>query len=85
MSSEINRILWKCRRGMREIDLLLREFSKSKLTKLKKDELLTFEEVLSYDDQKLYDFIFKNNTLNNDIHENFINKFLKTFTKQGNF
>ena len=85
MSSEINRILWKCRRGMREIDLLLREFSKTKLKKLKKDELLTFEEVLSYDDQKLYDFIFKNHTLDNDIHENFINKFLKTFTKQGNF
>ena len=85
MNSEMNRILWKCRRGMREIDLLLREFSKSKLTKLKKDELLTFEEVLSYDDQKLYDFIFKNHTLDNDIHENFINKFLKTFTKQGNF
>jgi succinate dehydrogenase flavin-adding protein (antitoxin of CptAB toxin-antitoxin module) len=70
---------------MREIDLLLREFSKTKLKKLKKDELLTFEEVLSYDDQKLYDFIFKNHTLDNDIHENFINKFLKTFTKQGNF
>ena len=70
---------------MREIDLLLREFSKTKLTKLKKEELLTFEEVLSYDDQKLYDFIFKNHTLDNDIHENFINKFLKTFTKQGNF
>ena len=85
MSSEINRILWKCRRGMREIDLLLREFSKTKLTKLNKEELLIFEEVLSYDDQKLYDFIFKNNTLDNDIHENFINKFLKTFTKQGNF
>ena len=85
MSSEINRILWKCRRGMREIDLLLREFSKTKLAKLKREELLTFEEVLSYDDQKLYDFIFKNHTLDNDIHENFINKFLKTFTKQGNF
>ena len=85
MSYEINKILWKCRRGMREIDLLLREFSKTKLKKLKKDELLTFEEVLSYDDQKLYDFIFKNHTLDNDIHENFINKFLKTFTKQGNF
>ena len=85
MNSEMNRILWKSRRGMREIDLLLREFSKTKLKKLKKDELLTFEEVLSYDDQKLYDFIFKNHTLDNDIHENFINKFLKTFTKQGNF
>ena len=58
MSSEINRILWKCRRGMREIDLLLREFSRTKLPQLKKEELLIFEQVLSYDDQKLYDFIF---------------------------
>ena len=56
MSNEINRILWKCRRGMREIDLLLREFSRNKLGQLKKEELLIFEQVLSYDDQKLYDF-----------------------------
>tara|TARA_B100001094_G_C18007619_1_gene708454 strand:- start:61 stop:318 length:258 start_codon:yes stop_codon:yes gene_type:complete len=85
MSKEINRILWKCRRGMREIDLLLREFSQNKLNQLNKDELLILEQVLSYDDQKLYDFVFKNNTLDNDIHENFINKYLKTFSKQGNF
>ncbi|MAV61699.1 MAG: hypothetical protein CMQ83_05025 [Gammaproteobacteria bacterium] len=85
MNMEINRILWKCRRGMREIDLLLREFSRTKLYKLNKEELLILEQILSYDDQKLYDFIFKNTSLDNDIHENFINKFLKTFTKQGNF
>tara|TARA_Y200000002_G_scaffold221544_1_gene182946 strand:- start:750 stop:962 length:213 start_codon:yes stop_codon:yes gene_type:complete len=70
---------------MREIDLLLREFSRNKLHQLNKEELLILEQVLSYDDQKLYDFIFKNTSLDNDIHENFINKFLKTFTKQGNF
>tara|TARA_S200000501_G_scaffold367610_1_gene404171 strand:+ start:100 stop:312 length:213 start_codon:yes stop_codon:yes gene_type:complete len=70
---------------MREIDLLLREFSRTKLYKLNKEELLILEQILSYDDQKLYDFIFKNTSLDNDIHENFINKFLKTFTKQGNF
>ncbi len=85
MNMEINRILWKCRRGMREIDLLLREFSRNKLHQLNKEELLILEQVLSYDDQKLYDFIFKNTSLDNDTHENFINKFLKTFTKQGNF
>ena len=85
MNMEINRILWKCRRGMREIDLLLREFSRNKLHQLNKEELLILEQVLSYDDQKLYDFIFKNTSLDNDIHENFINKYLKTFSKQGNF
>ena len=85
MSKEINRIRWKCRRGMREIDLLLREFANKELDNLEPDHILTFEEILNYDDQKLYDFIFKNQTLNNSHHELFINKYLKTFTKLGNF
>ena len=38
MNEEINRIRWKCRRGMREIDLLLREFSITKLEALNEDE-----------------------------------------------
>jgi antitoxin CptB len=85
MNKEINRIHWKCRRGMREIDLLLREFSQTKLDQLNQNELVIFEEILNYDDQKLYDFIFKKTSLDNNLHEDFINKFLKTFTKQGNF
>ena len=85
MNKEINRIHWKCRRGMREIDLLLREFSHTKLDQLNQKELAMFEEILNYDDQKLYDFIFKKTSLDNNLHEDFINKFLKTFTKQGNF
>tara|TARA_B100001079_G_C16078124_1_gene368698 strand:+ start:178 stop:435 length:258 start_codon:yes stop_codon:yes gene_type:complete len=85
MSKEINRIRWKCRRGMREIDLLLREFANKELNSLGPDQILIFEEILNYDDQKLYDFIFKNQTLNNSHHELFINKYLKTFTKLGNF
>ncbi|MFL2720581.1 MAG: succinate dehydrogenase assembly factor 2 [Gammaproteobacteria bacterium] len=85
MNKEINRIHWKCRRGMREIDLLLREFSQTKLDQLNQNELVMFEEILNYDDQKLYDFIFKKTSLDNNLHEDFINKFLKTFTKQGNF
>ena len=85
MNKEINRIHWKCRRGMREIDLLLREFSQTKLDQLNQNELVMFEEILNYDDQKLYDFIFKKTSLDKNLHEDFINKFLKTFTKQGNF
>ena len=45
MNKEINRIHWKCRRGMREIDLLLREFVKHSLEKLNGDQLLLFEEL----------------------------------------
>ena len=85
MNDEINRINWKCRRGMREIDLLLREFSLTSIKKLSSDNLSVFDEILNYDDQKLYDFIFKNEPLGNKEHEDFINKNLKTFSKQGNF
>jgi len=85
MNKEINRISWKCRRGMREIDLLLREFSSSSLNKLDKEHINLFDQILNYDDQKLFDYIFKNEGLGNKDHENFIDKYLKNFTKQGNF
>jgi succinate dehydrogenase flavin-adding protein (antitoxin of CptAB toxin-antitoxin module) len=70
---------------MREIDLLLREFSQTTLNKLDEYSIDTFDQVLDYDDQKLFDYIFKNESLGNKIHEDFINKYLKKFDKQGNF
>ncbi|NCX34438.1 MAG: hypothetical protein EBX23_03580 [Proteobacteria bacterium] len=85
MNKEIKRIHWKCRRGMREIDLLLREFSMETLVNLEEDEIKLFDAVLDYDDQKLFDYIFKNISLNNKVHEVFIDKYLKNFSKQGNF
>ena len=85
MSKEINRIKWKCRRGMREIDLLLRELSKNSIKNLSNNDLYLFDEILDYDDQKLYDFIFKNQSIGNKDHESFIIKNLKNFTEQGNF
>ena len=85
MTAEINRLQWKCRRGMREIDLLLREFSKNSFKELGQEDLITFDEVLNYDDQTLFDFIFKNKSLGDVSHEGFINKHLKKFSKQGNF
>mgnify|MGYP001163549321 len=85
MNQEINRILWKCRRGMREIDLLLREFSTNKLKELDESDIDIFNEILNYDDQKLYDYIFKKEPLGNKGHEDFIEKNLKKFSEQGNF
>ena len=85
MNQEINRIYWKCRRGMREIDLLLREFAQEKLPMLDEKDVNDFDSILDYDDQKLFDYIFKGASLNNLQHESFINNNLKKFTKQGNF
>lgn len=85
MSIEINRIKWKCRRGMRELDLLLREFAAKNLEKLDETNLKILDEVLDYDDQSLFDYIFKNISLRNYGHEHFIDKFLKKFSTMGNF
>jgi len=60
---------------------LLKVHSKS----LEPENINIFDSILDYDDQKLYDFIFKNVSIGNDSHEKFINKYLKKFTKQGNF
>ena len=53
MNQEINRIHWKCRRGMREIDLLLREFAKGDLLIMDEKGISIFDSILDHDDQKL--------------------------------
>jgi succinate dehydrogenase flavin-adding protein (antitoxin of CptAB toxin-antitoxin module) len=81
MKAQINRIKWKSRRGMRELDLLFENFFKFYADKISKSELVTLQELLVYDDQSLYDFIFKDIKLGNSDHENFIKKYLKKYEK----
>lgn len=81
MEAEINRIKWKSRRGMRELDLLFENFFKFHALKISKTELQTLRELLVYDDQSLFDFIFKDITLGNLKHEEFIKKYLKKYEK----
>ena len=85
MNEQINRLRWKCRRGMRELDLLFKEFSETEMLQLSNDEVRIFKNILNYDDQTLYDFIFKKLPLGNTEDENFVNKKLKKFTKLENF
>jgi succinate dehydrogenase flavin-adding protein (antitoxin of CptAB toxin-antitoxin module) len=70
---------------MREIDLLLREFSNTTLSTLDEYSIDTFDQVLDYDDQKLFDYIFKNESLGNEIHEDFIDRYLKKFISKETF
>ena len=81
MKPQINRIKWKSRRGMRELDLLFENFFKFYADKISESELETLQELLVYDDQSLYDFIFKDIKLGNSDHENFIKKYLKKYEK----
>ena len=81
MSEQINRLRWKCRRGMRELDLLLKEFSETEMLDLSEEDNVIFNRVLDYDDQTLYDFIFKKISLGNIEHEIFVENKLKKIYK----
>ena len=79
MNTYINKTKWKCRRGLRELDLLFRNYSEKNLESLSTDELAMFNSILDLEDQPLYDFIFKNESLNNPKQEDFILRNLKNF------
>jgi antitoxin CptB len=79
MNIKINKTKWKCRRGLRELDLLFRRYSDKHLTSLSADDFKMFNSILDLEDQPLYDFIFKNDSLNNPAQEDFILKNLKNF------
>jgi antitoxin CptB len=79
MNTDINKTKWKCRRGLRELDLLFRRYSEDKLDSLSKEDFEMFNSILDLEDQPLYDFIFKNESLNSAEKESFILKNIKNF------
>ena len=80
MNTEINKTKWKCRRGLRELDLLFRKYSENSLESLSKEDFEMFNIILYIEDQPLYDFIFKNESLNSPEKESFILKNIKKFS-----
>ena len=79
MNTDINKTKWKCRRGLRELDLLFRKFSNNNLESLSKADLEMFNSILDIEDQPIYDFIFKNISLGNQLQEDFILQRIKKF------
>ena len=57
------------------------EMARPYADKISETELQTLKELLVYDDQTLFDFIFKDIKLGNSDHEDFIKKYLKKYEK----
>ncbi len=55
--NELKRILWKCRRGTRELDLTLEKFVESHYQGLSKQARAEFQSLLEYDDSLLIDWL----------------------------
>ena len=80
MNTDINKTKWKCRRGLRELDLLFRRYIEDNLDSLSPKDFEMFNSILDLEDQPLYDFIFKNESLNSPEKESFILNNIKNFT-----
>ena len=53
--AELDRIRWRCRRGLLELDLVLQAFVERRLRQLDADQLLLFNELLDEPDNDLLD------------------------------
>jgi len=51
------RLQWQCRRGMLELDTLLQDFLETQYDGLAKNEKDIFENLLSYSDQLLFEYL----------------------------
>jgi antitoxin CptB len=54
---ELERLRWRSRRGMLELDLILARFLQSKLETLSQDEIGIFDEVLRLSDNDFLDLL----------------------------
>jgi antitoxin CptB len=73
------KLKWRSRRGLRELDLLFRHFIQKYWDKLTAEEFEIFAQVVSLEDQPLFDYIFKNVRLGNDEVEAFIDQYIKSY------
>ncbi|MBD3610266.1 MAG: succinate dehydrogenase assembly factor 2 [Gammaproteobacteria bacterium] len=54
---DTSKLAWQCRRGMLELDLMLESFVRHGLPTLTDDEKASFEQLLTYQDQLLFDYL----------------------------
>jgi antitoxin CptB len=55
--AELDRMRWRCRRGMLELDLVLDAFAREALERLSAQELASFGQLLDASDNDLWDWI----------------------------
>ena len=54
---ELDRVRWRCRRGMLELDIVLQRFVDKHYTQMNETELQQFDTLLNLSDNDLWDMI----------------------------
>ena len=61
MGREIERLRWRCRRGMRELDAVLQSFLRAEGAGLGEHDLALFERILEMPDPELFAYVTARN------------------------
>ena len=78
MSDSAKRVRWRCRRGIRELDLLLETYFSRTSPSMTKDELHTFERFLDTNDMDLYAWLTHRKTPTDDEFVGLVETILST-------
>jgi len=81
---EYNKVIWNSRRGLLELDILLENFAKVEYRNLDQNSRLSYQKLLTHEDQVLYDWFLKKRPIEKeylDIIEIIIS-FNKKFSKK---
>ncbi|MEK9650396.1 MAG: succinate dehydrogenase assembly factor 2 [Gammaproteobacteria bacterium] len=74
------KLKWRSRRGLRELDLLFRNFINKYWEQLSEKEIGIYADVVNLEDQPLFDYIFKHVPLGNEEVEVFIDQYIKNYS-----
>jgi antitoxin CptB len=64
MDVEARKLLWRCRRGMKELDVLLERFARERYEHVSSEERRAFDRLLDLPDPDLADYFFGHVTPN---------------------
>ena len=79
--SDRNRVRWLCRRGMKELDLVINRFFESNYDSLTEQEQFEFKDFLNVEDPVIFSWIMGRTSPEKDSHAAIIDKLQNTFDK----
>ena len=72
--AELRRLVWRCRRGLLELDLILQNFVNTEFKQLDFDELIAFNALLDWPDNDFWDVINHPEVINDCVMLSLITK-----------
>ncbi len=79
--SDRNRVRWLCRRGMKELDLVINRYFESDYDSLTEQEQSEFKDFLNLEDPEIFSWIMGRTTPEKESNAAIVNKLRNTFDK----